>query len=648
MRLFKKMVNKIVNPEKQKKLVQWQERFENAKQQYANELKEMAEQENLYRGDRAVNINPNKGNGKSAKVSVNVRNICYELIETEVDSSVPMPKVTPIHEEDEYLANIIEKMLQNEVQKLRLNVLNDVSERVVPVQGGDFMHVEWDNTKGYHCTIGDVAVNERHPRSVIPQPGVTSIEDMDYIFIMVAQTKDFVKRKYNVDVKDASDSEVDFRESEGRSNQEDIVTVVQCYYRNPEGKIGLFSWCDDYVLEDMEDYQARRLTRCKKCGRIKVGDVCECGSKSFETKIEEEEELTEDIIKIDGSKILSETEENVPVLDEDGNPTFDEAGLPIEEVKTKKVKIPYYKPNEFPLILRRNVSRAGKLLGTSDVAVIEDQQDAIKKLGSKMQEKILKGGSIVTLPAQAKIDTTDEELKVVKLRSPNDKALIDVLNIQADITMDRIMLSENYEWARSTLGITDSYQGKYDSSATSGTAKQYSINQAAGRLESKRVMKNVAYADLYRLIFKFMLAYADQPIPLSGKDENGKATFSHFNRYDFLKMDAAGEFYWDDEFIFGTDPTSTIMMNREALWQMIDLKYQAGAFGPIGDPNTLLKYWTFLEKNDYPNSSEIKEMYVKEVEQQKMMQQIAMMQQQLAQAQANPQMGGMENVMPQM
>lgn len=644
MRLFKKMANAITNREQNKKLAEWQKRFEYAKQKYSNELQLMQKNDSLYNGDSRVNRSKNKGGGYSNKVSENVRNIVYELLETEVDSSIPMPKVTAIHEEDAALADIIEKMLMNEIRLLRLNVLNDESERVTTIQGGDFYHVEWDNSAGFHCTMGDVAVNERHPHSIIPQPGVSKIEDMDYIFVMTSQTKDYVKRKYGVDVEDASDTEADFRELEGREDEEDVVTVIHCYYRDENGTIGLFTWCEDYVLEDMEDYQARRLTRCKKCGKVKTGDVCECGSKSFETTVEDSEEIVEDIIKLDGSKIASTYEESVPQIDENGNPVLDATGLPVEEVTVKRVKVPYYKPNELPLVVRKNVSKSHKLLGVSDAAVLEDQQDAIKKLGSKMNEKLLKGGSIVTLPRDLKIETTDEELKVVRISNPSQKGMIDVLNIQGDVTLDRLMLESNYEWARSTLGITDAYQGKYDSSATSGTAKQYSINQAAGRLESKRVMKNVAFADLYRLIFKFMLAYADQPVPVSSKNEDGQLEYSHFNRYDFLKVDASGNFYWDDEFIFETDPTSTIMMNREAMWNMIDMKYQAGAFGNIGEPETLLKYWTFLEKNDYPNSSEIKDMFVKKVEEQRLMEERAALMQQFQQQM----MGGVQGGVSQM
>ena len=625
MRLFRRMKNAITKPKQTEKLVKWQNRYYEAKQKYSAEISDMKTYENLYNGSREVNRNPNKGGGVAGKKAINVRNITYELIETQVDSSIPYPKVIPIHEEDEEQAKVIEMALQNVIREIKLEKINDVSERVVPVQGGDFMHVEWDNTKGYHCTLGGISISERHPKNVIPQPGVTEIKDMDYIFVEVAQTKEFVKRKYGVDVSDAQSTDMEGKETVNS----DIVTVIICYYRNENGNIGMFTWCEDYVLVDYEDYQARRLERCVECGRVKVGDVCECGSKKFKEVEEEYEEITESITLLDGT-IVNPIAGTREIEDENGNI------MVIEE----KTKIPYYKPKDIPIILRRNVSKYGKLLGVSDVAVIEDQQDAVKKIGSKMQEKILKGGSIVTLPNGAKITTDDREMKIVRVKNPSEANLIDVKNIQGDVSQDRIMLETNYDWARSSLGITDSYQGKYDSSAQSGTAKQFSINQAAGRLESKRVMKNIAYADLYEMIFKHLLAYADQPIPLSNKNNKGTYNFTHFNRYDFLKRDAAGEYYWNDEFLFETDPTSTIMMNREALWQQIDLKYQAGAFGPIGEDRTLLTFWTFMEKNDYPNSAEMKNIFAERVREQEKQAQLAQM--------AQMQNGVVNNEMPKM
>lgn len=637
MRLFKKMKD-LVKPNR--KLDEWKDKYNKSKDAYSDTINRMRNQEKLYNGDAFTRRSKNQGGGESSKKSENVRNIIYELCETEVDSSIPMPKVTAIHEEDREQAAIIEQMLLNEIRILRFKEMNDVSERVTIVQGGDWYHTEWDSRKGSHHTIGGLEINERDPQTVIPQADVTDPYKLDYVFLQLSMTKDAVKRVYGVDVSDEINTEI---ENKNDVNDE-LVTVIKTYYRAENGDIGIFTWCGDTVLEDMENYQARRLTRCKKCGRIKEGDVCECGSKSFETTIEEYEEVEEDIVTLTQKIPAYEDVESV-VMGEDGNPVLDEMGMPKMEVRREHKKIPYYKPNVMPLVLRRNVSKAKSLLGVSDVAVIEDQQDAIKKYGSKLQEKILKGGSIVTIPQNLKIETTDEELKIVRVENPNDISMIGVHNLVSDISYDRIAMMDNYEAARSTLGITDAYQGKYDASAVSGTAKQYSINQAAGRMESKRIMKQEAYCRLYEIMFKFMLAYADQPVPLSTKNPDGSDNYSHFDRYDFLKMDENGELYWNDEFIFEVDPTSTIMMNREAMWQQMDLKYQAGAFGPIGELQTLLNYWTFMEENDYPNASKIRAIIAQQIEEQKQAQEQQATLQRLQQM--IPQIGA-NNVMPGM
>ena len=598
MKWWKKAMRAMEKPEENKKLKKWQGKFENAKSKYQDELDRMEMQKKYYIGDRHVKGNPNKTSGYASKMSINVRNIVYELIESQIDSSIPMPKVTAIHEEDKDKAKIIEDFIKNEMKSLNFNILNDLQERLTPMLGGDFLLVEWNNQKGYHCTIGDLDVSNIHPKQVIPQPGITEIDKMDYIFIRTSQTKDYVKRRFGKDVSEEEETDNDIREG---VTSDDIVTVVTAYYKNEKGGIGLFRWCGDVVLEDMEDYQARRIEVCKECGAPKTGDVCEkCGSKRFEVRTDDMETVR-----------------------------FVENEIEIE------IQIPYYKPDQFPLVLRKNISVYDKLLGCSDVDVIEDQQDTIKKLGSKINEKLLKGGSFVTLPSDVGVDTTDEELKIIRIDNPAQKALIDVITAQADIGQDRTMLEMNYQWAKSALGITDSYQGKYDSSATSGTAKQYSINQAAGRLESKRVMKNQAYAQLYELMFKFALAYADQPIPINSQGKDGVQVFAHFDKMDFLKMDAAGQYYWNDEFIFDTDPTSTLLTNREAMWNQADLKLQSGAFGPISELETNYLYWLEQERNGYPNAGEIKKEIERRMEERK--QQEAMMQ-----------MGGMNVEMPNM
>ena len=620
MKWWRKMADKIVNPEKNKTLMKWQERYEEAKSKYVDDIRLMEERDGYYAGDRKVKGNPNsRDNAK--KLAINIRNISYELIESQVDSSIPRPKVTPIHPEDIELAKNIESALNNWIKTLNINELNDMQERTTPIQGAAFSLIEWDSTKGYHCTLGDLEITDVHPRQMIPQPGVTDIDKMDYFFIRTPQTKEYVKRRFGKSVEDENETDKDIRDG---VSSDDIVTVITAYYKNKENGIGLYRWCGDVELEAFEDYQARHLEVCAKCGEPKHGDVCECGSKKF---VKRKDEMT-----------------TVPLYEQVQMGIDPMTGMPITQEVEIDVEIPYYKPNEFPIVMRKNISKDRSFLGFSDVQVIADQQDTIKKLGSKINEKLLKGGSYVTLPEDIGIETTDEELKIIRVNNPGQKALIDVITVQADTSQDRVALEENYQWAKSALGITDSFQGKYDASALSGTAKQYSINQAAGRLESKRIMKNNAFAKLYELMFKFALAYADDPIPITSQGMNGELEFTHFDKRMFLKKDANDEWYWNDEFIFEVDPTSTLLTNREAMWNKADLKLQSGAFGQLGDLETNYLYWLEQERNGYPNAGEIK----KNIEERLARQQEQLAQMQEAEMAQMSQIGGAPNDMPAM
>lgn len=595
-------------------LAKWRGRLQFAKDQYAKNIDRMKTYEDYYDGTRSVQANPNTGKTPT-KDATNVRNIVLELIESQVDSSIPMPKVRAVHPEDDELAKKIEHLLEEKVVTCKLIEANDLNERVTPVVGGDFYMVEWDPNLGRHNEVGDLTVKEVHPTQLIPQPGVTDLDEMDYFFIQRVLTKKAVERFYGKSVEDAENTEPDLTNRQAQ----DVVTVNIAYYRNDHGGIGRYTWCDTIELEDYEDYQSRHLDRCEKCGAVMQDGVCpECGSKKSKKQPEEYEELVQGIeIEVDGGgrrRIDPMTTE--PEVDEMGNPVYDVdeignpkldpiTGQPAIRMKRITKEIPYYRPDIFPIVLRRNITKRNSLVGASDVAAVMDHQDTIKKLGTKCNEKLLKGGSFVTLPKGVKVELTDEELKVLRITNPQDKSLIDVLNVQPDVHNDENYLEVNYQWAKSTLGITDAYQGKYDASARSGTAKQFSINQAAGRLESKRTMKNSFYGQLYEVMFKFWLAYSDQENVISYKDSKGQAFHETLDRHEFLKMDKSGAFYWDDEFIFETDPTSTMMANREAMWNQADLKLQAAAFGQLGDLETIRTYWAFMKANDYPNAGAV-------------------------------------------
>ena len=563
------------------KLNLWQDRLYNSLSAYSSDLSDMDRREELYRGTHTIY------SAVGAKSASCVRNIVSELIEAEAETTIPRPKVTARRKADEKKAELIEAFLVNELDRLPFETINDMDERTTPIQGGDFFLIEWDITKGGHSSDGELTVTLLHPKQVIPQCGVTDIKEMDYIIIQTAKTKAFIKRMFGVSVDKEYEENPDVRSTGDYAFSEDIVTLNTAYYRNADGKIGRFRWVNDVVVEDIENYQSRQLRYCDNCGAVCYEDECSCGCRSFTVKAEKSEILASDVVCSDGSVIK------------------------------KGTKIPFYSPDVMPIVLRKNVSVFGKLLGDSDVDKITDQQELIKKLGSKIQEKLLKGGSYVTFPRGASIRKTDEELKVIELNNISDKQLIDVLNIQPDISRDMEYQERVYEAARQTVGITDSYQGRYDPTATSGKAKQIAAEQSAGRLEGKRVMKRAAYAEVFEIMFRFLLAYADTGVTVkAGQTETGNE-YRTFNRYDFLEKDDAGEYYWNDEFLFSVDSSTLPAGNRELMWKEAKENFSNGAYGNPSEDSARLLYWTELERLHYPHAKEVRDSIIKNAEQAK-------------------------------
>lgn len=361
----------------------WKSRLGKNETAYEDKLANMDQRESLYRGSREL---IQRVIGDKKKKAAHVRNITAEIIEAQVNSTIPQPKVTAMRKKDEKKAKLIEDMLRNELNRMPFETINDLMERTVPIQGGAAFLLEWDNTKRTHTTVGNLAISTIHPKQIIPQDGVyTGIEDMDYIILKIPQTKDYIERRYHVKVKQDSEQEPDIKSATNQSPADDMVTQYVAYYRNSNGGIGIYSWVCDTELESIDDYQARRVQRCKLCGEAKPLDgsnkCSKCGSSEWTSESEEYEIITSDILRSDGSVI--------PSVMDDMDGTF------------SQTLIPYYKPDIYPIILQKNVSIFGEFLGDSDVDKIKDQQNTINRIESKILEKLVKSGSYMILPDEA-------------------------------------------------------------------------------------------------------------------------------------------------------------------------------------------------------------------------------------------------------
>ena len=153
----------IIMKENESKLELWQSRFDKAKAAQSEERKRFTERELLYRGVRDETTLRDDGGSETP----HIYNIIAELIESQVDGSIYPVKVTAAHAGDEQKALKIEHRINAIITSLATEELIDMAERTVPVQGGVYWHIEWDNSLQTHTSHGGISISQRHPINVI-------------------------------------------------------------------------------------------------------------------------------------------------------------------------------------------------------------------------------------------------------------------------------------------------------------------------------------------------------------------------------------------------------------------------------------------------------------------------------------------------
>jgi len=249
------------------KLDVWQKRLADSDVAWKAQMTKMDRREHLYSGDRELRALTKGDEGQKAP---HIRNTVFENIESQVSSAIPSPKVTPRRKEDEGLADKIEHWLRCELDRLPFETINDQAERTVPIQGGVGFLVAWDNRKRTHDTVGEEEVAFLHPKQFAPQPGIyTGIQDMDWFIVRQPTTKENIRRRYDVNVEDEGEQEPQVRGTGDEDTADDAVTMYIGYAKNDQGGIDRYVWVNDIELEDLENYQARRVPVCAHCGRVR-------------------------------------------------------------------------------------------------------------------------------------------------------------------------------------------------------------------------------------------------------------------------------------------------------------------------------------------------------------------------------------------
>lgn len=542
------------------RLKDWQDKLSLAQTGLNETIRD--EREMIYLGTADVDLNINsRGSGGQRKKANNVVNLVLEFIETNVDATIPQPSVRTKLPGFEVQATMIENSLTADITELGITNINDVNERITPVQGYSAMLVNWNPDFKHHLYRGELAIESVHPKRIIPQPGVWDLQKMDYFFILSSVTKSFIKKRYDVDLEDVGEQFPGLNSLDGKTSSTDnseMVTEIVCWYKNEEGEVSKFVWCDDEILEDLPNFYARRING----------------------KVETEETLGSEVTLANG------------------------------EVLQAGTKIPYFTPTRYPLVIRENIPLNFAFGGQSDVDVVRDQQDAMKKVISTIEEKIIRGSAIVTALDSHRFNLTNELYSIIR-GSQQELNALGVKNLSADITQDLVFAQQQYKAAQSTLGITNSYQGKADSTAVSGIAKQIQVQQSSGRLRSKEANKYASFKELFEIMFEFKLAFYDELRPFVTQDADGKDSYGDFDKYAFLVRDKAGELYYNTDFIFSADAGTGLPRDKMWLFNSVQEMLKYGAYNPTPAAVT---FWTQMVQQKYPNAKIVLDSINKQIE----------------------------------
>ncbi|MBO5945284.1 MAG: hypothetical protein J6Q69_01630, partial [Clostridia bacterium] len=402
---------------------------------------------------------------------------------------------------------------------------------------------------------------------------------MEYCFLTFTTTREELVRRYGVSYADTELA--DFIGSEDDATGE-CAQVVVALFRDEEGEVGKFVFSGDLTLQDMPKTYRRKKRICRKCGKEEW--ECSCNGGEFDTVNIDYEELGESITLSDGYVISSDA----------SSPYFG------------KGRVPYYTPKTLPVVIRKNTSGDGMLFGQSDCEYVRPQQQAINKVESRILEKLLRAAVTPIMPEDATITPTSSVFgQVIRMKPGESAAQYGKVDTTPDISQDVIEAERLYDHAKRLLGISDALQGLDTLKNESGYSRQLRISQATGRLESKRRMKNNAYARLDRIIFELYLAFADEPRELVYRDAYGRIHNACFNKYDFVELDeGTGEYVFADDYLFSADHNVADSYRREALWERNLENLKAGTLGPPDSNVTLLRYWQSQERAHYPYARE--------------------------------------------
>lgn len=572
------------NTEAEDALVQlWNTKYLIAKNEYESSRvnsKNVRKWRKAYLGD--FNQLDEFGNETELKMKA-LHKIAYELVEQKVNPRIPAPKMKGRYYRDMIPVNATEALIMHEMDKMLSEEVQDESEHATLIDSTAWFKVAWNPFDNTHERSGMPVVKCCPIDSVFPQPGIYNYKEMEYIFERTNMTLAQVKDLYGRNVKGDGDT--------------DLVMVVECHYLNENRHVGKFVWTEDdlTVLCNDIEWGMRRRRECVDCHAVvPVLDECPvCASKTFKYVAVKEYVLKEPLAYMENPYRAGVSADE----EEDQNQLSPENEIPAG------TKIPYYLIRQLPYIPKRATKLPQEIYGISEVQLVLENQDFVNKLLNKAGGKSAMSKTYVTKLKDTHIDDENTEITYVEVDDHSQAAAIQVKQITSDISEEMAMARTLYEGAKSTAGVTDTDQGKYDPSARSGKAKQLQMAASQSRQAAPQTQRNIAYAGVYELIFKYLLAYCDEERSFVKVLPDGSSREEVWSKYMFLGKDKNGQFYYRDDYAWSVDSATEITQDRASMWQLIDNDYLNGVMGNEIDPVRALRmYWHMKSQYGYPTA----------------------------------------------
>lgn len=575
-------------------LEKWKSKLEDAMQDHNGFRAQCAINDEQYNNSKSVSsgrstgrVSSPAGDTQTTKDARQVIGLTFQLIESQIDISIPSPRVDELEEVDGERKKMVEGQLKHFSESDELKVIVSENERIAKKNSYAIMKVCYDPNYDGHTYRGKIEIRNPHPNNVVFQKNVYKIEKMNHMWHIENRNIDEVCLEYGEEFRDMLEldgaeynyledfSALTFRES----TNNDMISVIECWYKDKEGDVNVLTWANDTILRHEKKFFYKK--------DLVVGE----NGKHYETVAMEQ-------------------------YDEQGN-----------IIGYQDVQVIAKIPKDFPFAIHYNIPKEKSIRGKADPEIIFDQQEAIKKVMSNEEERLIRGNTKVFVRKGSGLANKINNSITQIIETDNPTADIYVVDMK---TQDR-SLKEYYDLmvtaAKDSLGVTDAGQGIINSGQLSGRAIEKLSDNSTGRLAPKMFQKHIAFSQIYRKCFDFMVAFYDDKRPYKFGEGQSKV-YGYFNKSSLIKQDSAGEYYYPD-FDIGITTDSGIPK---------DARFMLDFINNAGDRMDNVEYWTVAENLGIQGASDILEMEKQKqemmIEQQQAEQEMA--QQEIMQKQGMP------------